>query len=93
MEIRGTMKSSKWIALCSMLLLALAGCGGGDETGEPSGTERRFLSVGTAPPGGAFFPVGGAIAEVLNAHSKGWQVTAEATKKRVRKLAPYLGKK
>jgi len=74
------MNSSKWIALGLMSLLALAGCGGGGGTGEMAKTERRFLSIGTAPPGGAFFPVGGAIAEVLNAHGEGWQVTAEATK-------------
>jgi TRAP transporter TAXI family solute receptor len=73
------MNSSKWIALGLVSLLALAGCGGGG-TGETAKTERRFLSIGTAPPGGAFFPVGGAIAEVLNAHGEGWQVTAEATK-------------
>jgi uncharacterized protein len=40
-----------------------------------------FLSVGTAPPGGAFFVVGGAISEVLNEQSEAqrWRVTAEAT--------------
>ena len=84
------MKSSKWIAVCLVSLLALVGCGGGEETGDQASTERRFLSVGTAPPGGAFFPVGGAIAEVLNAHSEGWQVTAEATKgsqENIRRLA------
>jgi len=39
------------------------------------------MSLGTAPPGGAFFVVGGALAEVLNEAGKerGWQVTAEAT--------------
>lgn len=43
---------------------------------------RRFLSIGTAPPGGAFFVVGGALAEVLNTHSgnRDWRFTAEATK-------------
>lgn len=44
--------------------------------------DRQFLSVGTAPPGGAFFVVGGAIAQVVNDH-KGdlsWEVSAEATK-------------
>ena len=47
-----------------------------------SGGERRFLSIGTAPPGGAFFVIGGALAEVLNDFSgqDGWQFTAEATK-------------
>jgi len=39
------------------------------------------LSVGTAPPGGAFFVVGGALSEVLNAAgADSWTVTAEATK-------------
>jgi len=40
-----------------------------------------FVSIGTAPPGGAFFVVGGALGEVLNAHAEGnnWQVTSEST--------------
>ena len=48
---------------------------------DPS-TKRRYISVGTAPAGGAFFVVGSAIAEVVggNAPSAGWEVTAEATK-------------
>lgn len=70
------------------LTLALA-CSGGDPEKGAAGSEsvaaapaNRFLSIGTAPPGGAFFVVGGALSEVLNAHSSetGWQVTAEATK-------------
>ena len=45
-------------------------------------SKRRYISVGTAPAGGAFFVVGSAIAEVVagNAPETGWQVTAEATK-------------
>jgi TRAP transporter TAXI family solute receptor len=45
-------------------------------------SERNFLSIGTAPPGGAFFVVGGAIGEVLNENrgDRDWEVTAEATK-------------
>ena len=47
-----------------------------------STSKRRFVSVGTAPAGGAFFVVGSAIAEVVagNAPEAGWEVTAEATK-------------
>jgi hypothetical protein len=58
------------------------GCGAPAEDGGGAGgaePERRFLSVGTAPPGGTFFVVGGALAEVLDAHGP-WRVTAEATK-------------
>jgi hypothetical protein len=64
----------------SILVLAVAvvGCGGGS-TAE-SGPSRSFLSLGTAPPGGAFFVVGGALAEVLNAEvEENWNVTPEAT--------------
>jgi len=67
------------------LLLPLACGGGGEGDGGDGGVkapQQRFLSVGTAPPGGAFFVVGGALAEVLESHkgSDGWRVTAEATK-------------
>ncbi len=70
-------------ALCALT----AACGGGD-----SGPQRRFLSLGTAPPGGAFFVVGGALAEVLNEQgaANAWDVTAEATKgtrENIRRLA------
>ncbi|MDH3405047.1 MAG: TAXI family TRAP transporter solute-binding subunit [Acidobacteriota bacterium] len=72
------------LAALSLVLaagLALGGCGtaGDDGAGAP---QARFLSIGTAPPGGAFFVVGGALAEVLDANpgAGGWQVTAESTK-------------
>jgi len=79
-----------------LLALLFTGCGGAAEEGSASGgsspatapppqppaSGRQFLSIGTAPVGGAFFVVGGAIGEVLNAHrgDRGWQVTAEVTK-------------
>ncbi len=45
-------------------------------------TKRRYISIGTAPAGGAFFVVGSAIAEVVdgNIQDANWEVTAEATK-------------
>lgn len=55
-------------------MICLTGC----SSDTPSPT---FLSIGSAPPGGAFFIVGGALAEVLTEHGNDrWQVTAEATK-------------
>lgn len=68
------------VAVGSMLLaLALGNCSGSSDS-SPAGS-RQFLSVGTAPPGGAFFIVGSALGEVLN-EFKGenrWDVTSEAT--------------
>jgi TRAP transporter TAXI family solute receptor len=88
-----------------LLVLLLASCGGTDDGGAsptaggetadgeasaPSGS-TRFLSVGTAPTGGAFFPVGGALAGVAQEFGPaGWQVTAEATqgsRENIRRLA------
>jgi TRAP transporter TAXI family solute receptor len=72
--------------LALTLIVAPAACSGG------GGPETVFLSIGTAPPGGAFFPVGGALAEVLDtaAADQGWEVNAEATsgsQENIRRLA------
>lgn len=58
------------------LAAAAWACGGG-----ATAPERVFVNIGSAPPGGAFFVVGSALAEVLaeGAADRGWQVTAEAT--------------
>ena len=61
-------------------------------TSTVSAQKRKFLSVGTAPPGGAFFVVGGAIAQVVSNHTgdMNWEVSAEATKgtqENIRRLA------
>jgi len=58
---------------------AAVACGGGSSSETGSSSVPRFLSMGTAPPGGAFFVVGGALAEVYNEHGGGSSMTAEAT--------------
>ncbi|NQV34124.1 MAG: TAXI family TRAP transporter solute-binding subunit [Phycisphaeraceae bacterium] len=68
-----------------ILCLGLIGSGcskKSDQGSQSSPSKRQFLSLGTAPPGGAFFVVGSAIAEVVqaNATESNWQITAEATK-------------
>ncbi len=74
----------------------LAGCGGGDGStpGASPGDSSapQFLSMGTAPVGGAFPVVGGAIAEVLNENrgKNTWRVQARGTKgsqENIRRLA------
>ncbi|MFT5367559.1 MAG: TRAP transporter TAXI family solute receptor [Candidatus Latescibacterota bacterium] len=64
----------------SLLVCVAMGCGAPqDQAGKPA-SGRQFLSVGTAPPGGAFFVVGGAISQVVDDHLEAWNVSAEATK-------------
>lgn len=69
------------ISLSALAGLVLAACAPTPDA-DPDAGARRFLSIGTAPPGGAFFVVGGALSEVLQAHRGpiNWLVTAEATK-------------
>lgn len=75
------MMSRKWLAILTLSSLVMASCGPTDKA-EEGAVSRQFLSLGTAPPGGAFFVVGGALSEVLQAHpgSGSWQVTSESTK-------------
>ena len=64
----------------SLVMAGVAGCR--SESSNGSGKGRQFLSMGTAPVGGAFPVVGGAIADVLNEHPGeiGWKVQAKGTK-------------
>lgn len=74
------------ICLISILSLGLA-CNNTskkneDKVADENISERQFISIGTAPIGGAFHPVGNAIADVIarNIKDKNWEVTAEGTK-------------
>ncbi len=74
-----------WIALATLLTCASGGCGGGGTgggNGDGTGGGRRFVTLGTAPIGGAFRPVGDAIASVLNEHQGAirWKVEPRGTK-------------
>jgi TRAP transporter TAXI family solute receptor len=68
------------ILLLALFLSMTSGCGNKPQDNTESA--REFVSIGTAPPGGAFFMVGNAIADVVNTHKgeRNWIVSAEATK-------------
>lgn len=75
------MNARNLVVALLLFTIVWLGCGPTGEDGAES-KSRQFLSLGTAPPGGAFFVVGGALSEVLQANpgANRWQVTAEATK-------------
>ena len=80
------MKTEQLLLVALLLTLpSWSGCSctpqGGVGNGRPAGGQR-FLSMGTAPVGGAFPVVGNAIAEVLNAHADSidWKVNTKGTK-------------
>jgi TRAP transporter TAXI family solute receptor len=83
--------ASRLLSLLFVLALTVA-CGGGDAGDAGDAPQRQLLSMGTAPPGGAFFVVGSALAEALNETGGefGYSVTAEATsgsQENIRRLA------
>ena len=90
-------RTSRYFRTLAALALAIlpAACGGGSgdgDAGESPAPARQFLSLGSAPAGGAFFVVGSALAEVVNeaGASLGYNVTAEATsgsQENIRRLA------
>lgn len=66
--------------LPAALLLILAACGAPSSDDGAPAAAQRFLSLGSAPTGGAFFVVGSALAEVADEFGEeGWSVTSEAT--------------
>ena len=81
------------VSVLGVVLCVVAGaCGGGGGDAGDGAPARQFLSMGTAPPGGAFFVVGSALAEVVNETGSGfgYNVTAEATsgsQENIRRLA------
>ena len=88
-------KGQFWLAAIALIALAInVGCDSEGGTAAGNGGKdggRQFVTVGTAPAGGAFAPVGNAIANVVEAN-KGdlnWKVAPQGTKgtqENIRKL-------
>lgn len=64
------------LAVVAVLVILMVGCGGGD-----TGTNKRttYLKMGTAGTGGAYYPIGSAMADIISKHVDGVQCTAEIT--------------
>ncbi len=78
--------TTRWVFASLLMVLAaigltLAGCDSGGKTEAGGEGKREFISVGTAPAGGAFYTVGSAVCEVVNEHrgDLNWRVNAEST--------------
>ena len=81
---------------CAGICVGLTGCEKSSRTaqtgaGGAATGQRQFITIATAPPGGAFAPVGNAIANVVdtNKGDLNWQVSPQETKgtqENIRKL-------
>ena len=70
------------LIIVAMLALALAGCGGqSGEQGDnaPPKVETTFINIATGGTAGTYYPLGGAMAEILNKNVANVNATAEST--------------
>ena len=64
-------------ALCIAGAALIAGCGG--DSGSSAGGGKQFLNIATGGTAGTYYPLGGALAELLNQNIKGMNASAQST--------------
>lgn len=64
-------------ALCVAGAVLIAGCGG--DSGSSAGGGKQFLNIATGGTAGTYYPLGGALAELLNQNIKGMNASAQST--------------
>ena len=75
----GTMKKILTAGLAVVFSAALlTGCGGGGGQASSSGG-KTFINIGTGGTAGTYYPIGGAIAEILNNNIEGMNASAQST--------------
>lgn len=57
----------------------IAGCGGGDKKGDAKPAAQKFINIATGGTSGTYFPLGGALADILNKNVKGANASAQST--------------
>ncbi|CCO08373.1 TAXI family TRAP transporter solute-binding subunit [Desulforamulus hydrothermalis] len=70
------------MALIAMLTLLVTGCAksGGQKADQAAEkTEKKFINIATGGTAGVYYPLGGAIAEILNKNLPGVNATAQST--------------
>lgn len=74
------MKRLLVVLLASLLTIALlVGCGGAQKASEQKAAEKKFINIATGGTAGVYYPLGGAIAEILNKNVPGVNATAQST--------------
>ena len=66
-------------AFCLAGAALLAGCGGGSGGSGSAGGGKQFLNIATGGTAGTYYPLGGALAELLNQNIKGMNASAQST--------------
>lgn len=69
------------VLLVAIALLAtfVVGCGSSTSNDSDKKADTQFINIATGGTAGTYFPLGGAIAEILNSNIEGVNATAEST--------------
>lgn len=57
----------------------IAGCGGGDKKDDKKPAAQKFINIATGGTSGTYFPLGGALADILNKNIPGTNASAQST--------------
>lgn len=57
----------------------MAGCGGGDKKDNKAPAAQKFINIATGGTAGTYFPLGGALADILNKNIPGANASAQST--------------
>lgn len=57
----------------------IAGCGGSDKKEEKKPAAQKFVNIATGGTAGTYFPLGGAVADILNKNIPGVNASAQST--------------
>lgn len=57
----------------------IVGCGGGDKKDDKKPAAQKFINIATGGTSGTYFPLGGALADILNKNIPGTNASAQST--------------
>ncbi|MEW6698178.1 MAG: TAXI family TRAP transporter solute-binding subunit [Bacillota bacterium] len=80
--LRGKKRGLALFVILTMLAVLLTGCGssGDQKAGDNQpAPEKKFFNIATGGTAGVYYPLGGAIAEILNKNIPGANTTAQST--------------
>lgn len=67
------------LAAIAMLAVLITGCSQSGEQKAAEKAEKKFINIATGGTAGVYYPLGGAIAEILNKNLPGANATAQST--------------
>lgn len=74
MKLKAMTKSSVFFIMAIFAVSLIAGCGGADQA-----AQKKFINIATGGTAGTYYPLGGAMAEILNKNIPGMNASAQST--------------